>query len=193
MMIGAVLGPPFLNIIKKQLSAPVISCNLIAGVNMAGLAHIGIGFALTLAAPEAPAAAIVISAEALDLLCIPAAFFKDRGSFIFKATHSLVGSLIWTAITMGITAVVKPDLRTILVIGIAVFSHWVLDYITHPMGAVMGEKPRNPQPPDLPLTLSDNSKLVGLGLYNNSVALSYVFDLGLTLVGTGLFIYNFCI
>ncbi|MBB6481774.1 metal-dependent hydrolase [Spirochaeta isovalerica] len=158
---------------------------------MAGLAHIGVGFALTLAAPEAPAAAIVISAEVLDLLCIPAAFFKDRGSLIFKATHSLAGSLIWTAIAMGITAVLKADLRTVLVIGIAVFSHWILDFITHPMGAVMGEKPRKPQPPDLPLTFSDNSKLVGLGLYNNSVVLSYIVDLGVTLIGIGLFVYYF--
>lgn len=160
-------------------------------MNMAGLAHLGLGFALTLAAPEAPAAAIVVSSEALDLLCIPALFFKKQGDFILKATHSLAGSLIWTGAAMGIAALTQADLRTILIIGIAVFSHWILDFITHPMGAVMGKKPRSPQPPDLPLTFSRNSKLVGLGLYNNSIVLSYIFDFGITLAGVGLFVYYF--
>ena len=154
---------------------------------MAGLAHIGVGFALKLAAPEAPVVALVVSAEALDLLCIPAMLFKRGESFVLRMTHSFLASIIWSVVAMGIAALARADFRTVVVIGFAVFSHWVLDYVTHPMGAIFGEKPRKPLPPDLPLSFSANSRKVGLGLYNHSFAFSLVFDIGVTMIGVALF------
>ena len=157
---------------------------------MAGLAHLGVGFALKLVAPEAPVVALVVGAEALDLLCLPAMLFRRGEFFVLATTHSLAASLAWSAVAMGVAAIAKADLRTILVIGLAVFSHWVLDFLTHPMGAVLGKKPRKPLPPDLPLSFSANSPKVGLGLYNHSFALSIVFDIGLTLIGIATFIFR---
>jgi hypothetical protein len=157
---------------------------------MAGLAHLGIGFALKLAAPEAPLIALVAGAEALDILCLPAMLFRRGEAFVLAATHSLAASLAWSAAAMGIAAIARADLRTILVLGLAVFSHWVLDFITHPMGAVMGKKPRKPIPPDLPLSFSASSPKVGLGLYNRSFALSVIFDIGLTAAGIAAYVFR---
>ncbi|MGO8692083.1 MAG: metal-dependent hydrolase [Rectinemataceae bacterium] len=150
---------------------------------MAGLAHIGVGFAISLLAPEAPVLGVVAAAEALDLLCIPAALCRRGSAFVLATTHSLPASIIWSGVAMGVAALAHADLRTILVIGLAVFSHWILDFITHPMGAIMGPKPRRPQPPDLPLGFSPASKKIGLGLYNYSFPVSVVFDLGVTVLG----------
>jgi hypothetical protein len=155
---------------------------------MAGLAHLGVGFALKLVAPEAPVVALIAGAEALDILCLPAMLFRRGESFVLAATHSLAAALAWSAVAMGIAAIARADLRSIIVLGLAVFSHWVLDFITHPMGAVMGKKPRKPLPPDLPLSFSASSTKVGLGLYNHSFALSVVFDIGLTVAGVAAYV-----
>ena len=157
---------------------------------MAGLAHLGLGFALKLVAPEAPVVALVAGAEALDILCLPATLFRRGEAFVLAATHSLAASLVWSAAAMGIAAIAGADLRTILVLGLAVFSHWILDFITHPMGAVIGKKPRKPAPPDLPLSFSAVSPKVGLGLYNHSFALSVVFDIGLTVAGVAAYVFR---
>jgi hypothetical protein len=64
-----------------------------------------------------------------------------------------------------------------LIIGALVLSHWVLDFISHPMG--MGKE----LPPDLPL-LFGNSTRVGLGLYNSlPAALGTEFVPTLTVIG----------
>jgi membrane-bound metal-dependent hydrolase YbcI (DUF457 family) len=71
-------------------------------------------------------------------------------------THGLVGSLFWAAIAYVVFRwlVVKRQ-SVALVIALAVFSHWILDLITHT--------------PDLPLWTGDSIKL-GLGLWNNAAA-----------------------
>lgn len=71
-------------------------------------------------------------------------------------THSLVGSLFWAAVGYVVFRwlVVKKQ-SVALVVALAVFSHWVLDLITHT--------------PDLPLWTDDTTKL-GLGLWDNAAA-----------------------
>jgi membrane-bound metal-dependent hydrolase YbcI (DUF457 family) len=152
---------------------------------MAGLAHIGVGFAMKWVAPKAPVAALVVGAEVLDLLCIPAMLSRQGDTFVMITTHSLAASLVWSAAAMGIAALAKADRRSAIMIGLAVFSHWILDFITHPMGAIFGGKPL---PPDLPLFFTASSPRVGLGLYNHSYALAVVFDIGLTLLGIAAYI-----
>jgi hypothetical protein len=72
------------------------------------------------------------------------------------------------------------------VIGLLVFSHWVIDFITHPMGAILGG---TPLPPDLPLFFNSSSN-VGLGLYNHSFILSIVTDLGMLIFGIAIYVFN---
>jgi len=87
-------------------------------------------------------------------------------------THSLVGSLIWAALAYALFRwVIVRQTSVALVVALAVFSHWVLDLLTHT--------------PDLPIW-SDTSTKLGLGLWNSAVA-TYVVE-ALLLLG-GLWLY----
>src|SRR5215510_13090611 len=66
-------------------------------------------------------------------------------------THSLVAAILWSVAVAGVYgAIRRTTTRTGLLVGLAVFSHWILDFIVHA--------------PDMPLY--DNSVKVGLGLWN---------------------------
>jgi hypothetical protein len=83
-------------------------------------------------------------------------------------THSLVAALLWS-IAAGVAyryLARSAARRAPLVVGLAVFSHWVLDFIVHR--------------PDLPLY--DNSARVGLGLWN-APALAFGLEAGLLFGG----------
>ena len=150
---------------------------------MAGLAHVGIGFALKWAAPKAPVVGLVVAAEALDLLMIPL-LAAPAGTDTLSITHGLFMAGVWSFAAAIVSALFRRGARTSLVLGAAVFSHWVLDFITHPMGAVFGGRPA---PPDLPLFFASSPR-VGLGLYNRSFFLAVAFDLGLTLAGIAAYV-----
>jgi hypothetical protein len=71
-------------------------------------------------------------------------------------THSLGGSLFWAAAAYAVFRWLFVKKQSVaLVIALAVFSHWILDLITHT--------------PDLPLWTDDTMKL-GLGLWNSAAA-----------------------
>lgn len=70
----------------------------------------------------------------------------------YPLTHSLVGSLFWSILFAGIYYWRKKQLKTSVILGGLVLSHWVLDFITHR--------------PDLLLVPGIDIK-VGLGLWNN--------------------------
>jgi hypothetical protein len=74
-------------------------------------------------------------------------------------SHGLFMSAAWSAAAFGLVLLASRNTRTSLAVGCVAFSHWVLDFISHPMG--LG----SPQPPDLPLLFGGSPK-VGLGLYN---------------------------
>ncbi len=145
---------------------------------MAALAHVGVGLALKWAAPKAPTLALVGAAEALDLLIIPL-LAAPAGTDIMPLTHGLFMACLWSVAAIMLSATLHGGTRTSLVLGAAVFSHWILDFVTHPMGAVFGGKPL---PPDLPLFFAGSPR-VGLGLYNYSYPLAVGFDLGMTVAG----------
>jgi hypothetical protein len=69
----------------------------------------------------------------------------------YPITHSLLMALLAGLLFGGVYWMIKKDLRTALVLGICVLSHWVLDLVVHA--------------PDLPL-YPGNSPKVGLGLWN---------------------------
>jgi len=87
-------------------------------------------------------------------------------------THSLVGSLFWAglAYTFFRWVVVKKN-SVAVVVGLAVFSHWVLDLVVHT--------------PDLPLW-SDASPKLGFGLWNNAIA---TYSLEAVLLVSALWLY----
>jgi hypothetical protein len=150
---------------------------------MAGIAHVGIGFALKWAAPKAPVIGLLAAAEALDLLTIPL-LAVSVGTDTLPLTHGLFMAVLWSLAAAALAALLRRDARTSLVLGLAVFSHWILDFITHPMGAIFGGEPL---PPDLPIFFAGSPK-VGLGLYNSSYGLAMAFDLGLTIAGIAAYV-----
>jgi hypothetical protein len=66
-------------------------------------------------------------------------------------SHSLLMGLVWGLLFALVCWLVKKDMRSAIVAGICVVSHWVLDLIVHK--------------PDLPL-FPGNSPLLGMGLWN---------------------------
>jgi hypothetical protein len=156
---------------------------------MAGLGHIGFGFAAKPIAPKVHLLVLLIATELIDMLW---GFFyftgidrNEVGTYSSPWSHSLFMSVIWSVLAALIAAHIYHDRRSGIVIGLLVFSHWVIDFITHPMGAIFGGIPL---PPDLPLFFNGSSK-VGLGLYNHSFTIALVTDIGMLIIG--IFIYVF--
>jgi membrane-bound metal-dependent hydrolase YbcI (DUF457 family) len=154
---------------------------------MAGLGHIGIGFAVKPLAPKVPLGVSLAATEVLDILW--AAFYFtgiDRAASSMGESflsHSLFMSAVWSVAAALLVAMIYRDRRSGMITGLLVFSHWVLDFITHPMGAIFGGKPL---PPDLPLFFH-GSQNVGLGLYNHSFAIAMATDLGMLILGVAIF------
>lgn len=70
----------------------------------------------------------------------------------YPLTHSLAGTLFWALVVGGGYYLLKRKLRSALVVGALVASHWVLDLLTHR--------------PDLPLIPGIEYR-AGLGLWNS--------------------------
>jgi hypothetical protein len=89
----------------------------------------------------------------------------------YAISHSLATSVAWSLIIAALYYFFKRSLPGALVIGTTVFSHWVLDLITHIA--------------DIPLFPGSTIK-VGLGLWNHAAASVLVEGL---LFAAGMFLY----
>jgi hypothetical protein len=145
---------------------------------MAGIAHIGLGLAAKNIAPKAPVGVLILASEAIDILWGAFALVGIENFGHSPWSHGLLMSLVWSVAGALLAALVYRDRRTALTIGLVVFSHWLLDFVTHPMFGGL---------PDLPL-LFDGSSNVGLGLYS-SIAPGFTVIIELGLVVLGLVLY----
>jgi len=146
--------------------------------------HLGVGFGAKAVAPRVSIGVLLVAATAIDVL---AGLFIAIGlegapteSGAGPWSHGLFMAGVWTLAAFALLFAVTRDRRSALVVGLLVASHWVLDFISHPMG--MG----TPLPPDLPL-LFEGSPKVGLGLYNSVVA-ALVTDFGLFAAGVAVYL-----
>lgn len=89
----------------------------------------------------------------------------------YPYSHSLLMSVVWSILFSIIYYVFTKNRNNSIFLGLLVFSHWVLDFITHR--------------PDLPLSPFSNIKL-GLGLWNSPI-LEIILETGIFLIG--IFIY----
>jgi drug/metabolite transporter superfamily protein YnfA len=92
----------------------------------------------------------------------------------YPISHSLLTAIVWAVLLAGIYYALRRRLKSALVIGSAVISHWVLDFIVHR--------------PDLPLWPGGQARF-GLGLWNSwpaTIAVEVLF------FGGGLWIYLIC-
>jgi hypothetical protein len=149
------------------------------------IGHYGVAYAARTAAPKAPLAAYFLAVQALDVLFSVFVLsgiehmeivhkytsYNPYRLYDMPITHSLAGSIAW-AVAVGIIAtVVRLPRRESLWLGLAVFSHFVLDLPVHT--------------PDLTIAGNDTARL-GLGLWNN-VPIAMALELLLLLGGWALF------
>jgi len=90
----------------------------------------------------------------------------------YPYSHSLVALVLWSAIFAAAYLLLRRSgVKAAMVIAALVFSHWVLDVMTHR--------------PDMPLAFGDSLR-VGLGLWNFPI-LGVVFELLLFAIGVALY------
>jgi hypothetical protein len=155
-----------------------------------GPAHLAIGLAAKSAAPKVPLWVLLAAGEVLDLLCFGFmaigmensgvnSMSLDQGLKVLAPasipwSHGLFISVVWSVVAAAIAHLIYRDRRTSSIVGLAVFSHWVLDFIVHP-----GE---------LPLLFS-GSPTVGLGLWTSGPGLILSLILEVVLLAGGITIY----
>jgi hypothetical protein len=151
---------------------------------MAGISHIGIAFGLKRMISTMPIWLLLIASEALEILWMIFFVFGIENMKSSPWSHSLFMSAIWAIVFGTIVSIAYRKITNGIIISLIVFSHWIIDFITHPMGAIFG----NPgQPKDIPLFFGDTPK-VGLGLYNNSIIFSWSLEIIITAIGVMMFI-----
>jgi hypothetical protein len=145
------------------------------------IGHFAVGFGAKKAAPQIKLGTLFFAAQFLDLLwpllilagiehvrihpnALP---FLRLDLYDYPISHSLITSLIWSGIIGVGYFLINKSKRNSFIIGCTVFSHWLLDFISHA--------------PDLPLT-PGVSPLVGLGLWNSTSA-TIIVESGLYLLG----------
>lgn len=146
---------------------------------MAGIAHLSFGFAGKWLSDKVPLFVLLIFSELIEILWFIFWLTGVEGAAGAPWSHGLLMSVIWSLAAALVMIPVFKDVKAGLAIGIVTFGHWILDFITHPMGAIMkGE----PAAPDLFLAFY-NSPRVGLGLYNYSLIVAIIFELAFLGIG----------
>jgi hypothetical protein len=151
---------------------------------MAAIAHLGIGFAAKRFAPKVHILILLLATDVLDILWAVFTLVGLESMGFSPWTHSLFMSIVWSLLAGLIFGIIYRNYRTGIFLGALVLSHWVLDFITHPMGAVAGGQPLRP---DLPLFFQ-RTPLVGLGLYNHSFVVAIATDLGMFILGLSVYV-----
>ena len=134
--------------------------------------HYGVGFAIKKSDPDVPLWVLFIAVQFLDVLWAPFVLLgiekvrivpgitasSPLDLYYMPYTHSLPGALALSAFAFALYRLLRPHggTRAAVLVGAAVFSHWILDLVVHR--------------PDLPLY--DNHAKVGLGLWNLPVVAS---------------------
>jgi membrane-bound metal-dependent hydrolase YbcI (DUF457 family) len=133
------------------------------------IGHFAVGFAAKRVAPRVSLGVLMAAPLFLDLLwpLFLAMGLEtvriDPGNTAFTPldlhdypyTHSLAMALVWSVAFGGIFFAVRREKAAALVVAGGVFSHWVLDFVTHR--------------PDMPL-YPGSDVYVGLGLWNSRPA-----------------------
>jgi hypothetical protein len=155
-----------------------------------GPGHLGVAFAAKPLAPKAPLWTLLVASEALDLLsfgfiatgmekvAVRQIDFKNGLQIITPGwipwSHGLFMSVVWSMLFAAIAYPIFKDWKASGMIGLVVFSHWILDFIVHP--------------PDLPV-LFRNSPELGLGLWTSGpgLILSMVLEFALLIGGVAIY------
>lgn len=148
------------------------------------IGHFGVAFGLKRMAPRAPLAALVAAAVWADMLWTVflllgwehvrmeagATRWVPLDLYDYPLSHSLLMLSVWAVVLALAYRAWRSDTVGALAVGIAVLSHWVLDWLTHR--------------PDMPLY--PGGPRFGLGLWN-SIAGTLAVELPMFLGGAWLY------
>ena len=156
--------------------------------------HYGVSFAARAASPKLPLWALFVAVQFLDVLwgvfvliglekvrIVPGITATNPLDLYYMPyTHSLVAAVAWSAaaaiayrLWTGFSRREGRRSRGAVLVGLAVFSHWVLDFVVHR--------------PDLPLY--DDTAKVGLGLWDRPLT-AFGLEAALLLLGLRLYLAN---
>ena len=149
------------------------------------IGHYGVSFAVKRAAPSLSLTWLFLAVQGLDILfaCLVLAgvehlrivpgftAYNPYELYDMPISHSLLGAIVWAFLASLAARAVHLPWKPAAIIGVAVFSHFILDVPMHT--------------PDLPLAWRGTPK-IGLGLWNHrAVSLA----LELIALGAGLLLY----
>jgi hypothetical protein len=149
--------------------------------------HYGVSFAAKRFAPMIPLWVLFLAVQLLDFFWAPFILLgiekvrivpgitasNPLDLYYMPYSHSLLAALLWSAGALLVCRLFAPwglVGKAALVVALAVFSHWILDFLVHR--------------PDLPLY--DNAAKVGLGLWNIP-AVAFALEAGLLFGGMWLY------
>jgi hypothetical protein len=150
------------------------------------IGHFAVGFASKRLAPDTSEGALLLAPLFLDVLWpvfLALGIEKvriDPGNTAYTPldfvsypwSHSLVMSIVWSVVLGALVLAATRSRRGALVVGAGVFSHWVMDFITHR--------------PDLPLA-PGSTHYFGLGLWR-SVPATMIVEIIIYIVGMGIYV-----
>jgi LexA-binding, inner membrane-associated putative hydrolase len=150
------------------------------------LGHFALALSAKKAAPKASLGTLVLSAQFADCLwpvllllgveqvrIVPGLMRASPFDFVsYPISHSLLMQLVWGLLFGVVYLLWRRDLRTALVVGALLPTHWLLDYFAHR--------------PDMPLYPGGGPKL-GLGMWN-SVPLTLLVEYGMLVAGVAIYL-----
>ena len=157
---------------------------------MSGIGHLAPAFAAKSAVRTVPLWVLLVASETNDILSILFSATGIEPKVIITAmdfhqgvkyhktisspwSHGLFMSSIWALIAAALAFLFFKDRRTSAIVGLIVFSHWILDFLMHS---------------NLPLFFQ-NSRQVGLGLENTGIGFLCMTVLDILLLVTGVILY----
>ena len=162
---------------------------------MGPIGHFSVGLAAKPAAPKVPLGILLLATWVLDILAITFRFagIEKGGAAGLPWSHGLFMSVFWSVVAALVAARIYRDHRAGVVVGLLIFSHWVLDFVSHPIPFSSFSwhswqwNYGRPLPSDLPLLFGGSPK-VGLGLYNSISAVeATALEVGMFILGAAVY------
>jgi len=155
-----------------------------------GLGHCALGLAAKPVAPKVPLGILLLATMMLDFLAMSFAWAGMEGGRMGNPwSHGLFLAVVWSVAAALLCARIYHSRRAGVVIGLLVFSHWLLDFVSHPIPFASFSwrtwqwSYGHPLAADLPLLFAGSPK-VGLGLYNSiSAAKATALEVGMLFLG----------
>ena len=152
------------------------------------IGHYGLAFGVKKAAPQISLLTLFVAVEFVDILwpflllfnveqvkVTPGITVVTPFDFVhYPYTHSLLMGIVWGLLTALVYWFFKKDMKSAVIVGLAVLSHWFLDLVVHIA--------------DLPLTPFTDVK-VGMGLWN-SLEGTLILELIIFAIGAYLYYRN---